>query len=429
MKRYIYYIITLLATLSASSCSEMMNNAIEAEQVKLIDVAYKVDIKDLTTVEGEKMSAPGEWYRNLDVTFINFAEQIETKATVDENGIIAAQVIPGIYNIVIQSIQSHEQTKYFVNGLAQNIPFSKSISAENVDASQTIAITPIIKESPLCFREINYSGAEGWYFRDQFYEIYNNSNKEVYLDNLCLAHLVPEYPTTALPEWPAIDGKDEYAYAVTLWQIQGDGDDYPLQPGESVVFVQEAADHITISGGTSAINSTTSADWECWSGNPQRINPEVPDATYVFWSGNISKMMWLTSVDGSALALYQPGKKLEFGSDYWKEGVTTSAQVGKNGQQYARLPISDILDAVECIPTSNDLDMKRIPGILDMGAASVNGFYNGKSISRKVDSYREDGTPIFQDTNNSTEDFEVCDKPMIRRHGVKRPAWSGKVTE
>jgi hypothetical protein len=240
-----------------------------------------------------------------------------------------------------------------------------------------------------------------------------------------LAHLVPEYATTALPERPAEDGVGKYAYAKTLWQIQGDGDDYPLQPGESVILAQEAADHTKIEtwAGFGLID-TSRVEWECWSGNEQRINPEVPDLPYVFWSGWIMTMQWLTSVDGSAMALYQPGQNLEFGSDYWQEGVTTQAMVGQGGQQYVRIPVGDIYDAVECIPTSADLDMKRIPGILDSGATSVDGYYNGKSVSRKIVDYREDGTPIFQDTNNSTDDFEVLDAPMIRRHGVKRPAWS-----
>ena len=131
----------------------------------------------------------------------------------------------------------------------------------------------------------------------------------------------------------------------------------------------------------------------------------------------------MTSVDGSAMALYQAGQNLEYGSDYWQEGVTTQHKVGSS-QQYVRIPVGYIYDAVECIPTSSDLNMKRVPGILDSGAATVDGYYNGKSISRKVIDYREDGSPIFQDTNNSTADFEVCDAPMIRRHNVKRPAWS-----
>ena len=431
MKRYIYYIATFTAMLFATSCAEMMNEAREAEVVELIDVAYKINIRELTTSEGDKVAAPADWYQNLEVTFVNFAEQIETKAQVNADGIAQANVIPGIYNIVVRSIlPSEEGINYILNGLAQNTPLTKNISVEEAaESTSEVLITPIIKDSPLVFKELFYAGSEGWYFRDQFYEVYNNTNKVIYLDHLCFANLVPEYPTTALPEWPAIDGKDNYAYAVTVWQIKGDGDDYPLAPGESIVFAQEAANHIEISGGTSIVNSTTSVDFECWTGNQQRINAEIPDVPYVFWSGFINKMMWLTTVDGSALALYQPGKNLEFGSDYWQEGVTTSAQVGSNGQQYARIPIENVIDAVECIPSSNDLNMKRIPGILDSGAATVDGFYNGKSVARKIDSYREDGSPIFQDTNNSTADFEVCNDPTIRRYNVKRPAWGGKVSE
>lgn len=423
------------ATFAFASCAEMMNDARDAEVVELIDVVYKVDIKDFTAPDGSQAQAPAEWYSNLKVTFNNFAEGISTEVGVDAKGIAKVQLIPGIYNIMVSTAQKQEydHRKYILNGLAQNIAFTEDVTS--VGKENVVTINPSM-DSPLCFKELFYAGSPGWYFRDQYYEIYNNGDEVVYLDHFCLAHLVPQYPTTALPEWPAEDYNDpetktdpKYAHAVTLWQIQGDGDDYPLAPGESIVFAQEAANHIEISGGTSVINSATSVDFECWTGNQQRINPDIPDVPYVFYSGYIITMMWLTSVDGSALALYQPRQNLEFGSDYWQEGVTTSAQVGSNGQQYVRIPLADIYDAVECIPTSNDLDMKRVPGILDSGAASVDGYYNGKSISRKVDSYREDGSPIFQDTNNSTADFEVQDTPMIRRYDVKRPVWGGKVTE
>ena len=100
MKRYIYFIATLAAALFCSSCAEMMNEAREAEVVKLIDVAYKINIRELTTSEGDKVAAPAEWYQRLEVTFVNFAEQIETKATVNADGIVQASIIPGIYNIL-----------------------------------------------------------------------------------------------------------------------------------------------------------------------------------------------------------------------------------------------------------------------------------------------------------------------------------------
>ena len=249
----------------------------------------------------------------------------------------------------------------------------------------------------------------------------------VYLDHLCLTPLHPAYATATLPKWPDEDGVDKYAYGVTLWQIQGDGDDWPLLPGESVVISQEAADHTKIASfsGSFGLIDNSKSEWECWAGNPQRVNEEVPDLPYVFWSGTIIKLQWLTAVSGSAFCLYQPGRNLEFGDDdYWKVGVTTQCVVGGSGQQFARMPVGDILDAVELIPTMSDLNMKRIPGIIDSGAASVGGTYLGKSICRKVVATRDDGTPIYQDTNNSTDDFEVMDRPAIRRNGEKRPSWS-----
>ena len=437
MKRYINYIAAFAAALFSVSCAEMVNDAREAEKVQLIQVAYKVDINDFTAADGNQVSAPEEWYGQIKVTFNNFAEGIETTVGVDANGVATAELIPGIYNIMASTDKKQEYAhrKYIVNGLAQNVALTTNITSVGEDNS--IKINPVM-DSPLCIREMYYAGSEGGYFRDQFYEIYNNGDEVVYLDHFCLAHLVPEYATASLPEWPAEDYKDpetkkelKYAHAVTLWQIQGDGDDYPLAPGESIVLAQEAADHTKIETWAGfGLVDTSHADWELWSGNHDRVNPDVPDLPYVFWSGWIMTMQWLTSVDGSAMALYQPRKNLTFGdAEYWQEGVTTSAQVGSGGQQYVRIPIADIYDAVECIPTSADMNMKRVPGILDSGAATVDGYYNGKSISRKIDSYREDGSPIFQDTNNSSVDFEVFDAPMIRRHNVKQPAWGGPRTE
>ena len=48
MKRYIFNIVMLLVAISSFSCAEMMNDARDTEKVELIEVAYKVDIKDFT---------------------------------------------------------------------------------------------------------------------------------------------------------------------------------------------------------------------------------------------------------------------------------------------------------------------------------------------------------------------------------------------
>ena len=89
-----------------------------------------------------------------------------------------------------------------------------------------------------------------------------------------------------------------------------------------------------------------------------------------------------------------------------------------------KIAAGDVMDGVELLPNMFSFDMKRIPGFVDAGGTSVEATYCGKSVCRKVTGYREDGTPLYQDTNNSTDDFEVMDQPMIRRNGEKVPAWS-----
>ena len=70
------------------------------------------------------------------------------------------------------------------------------------------------------------------------------------------------------------------------------------------------------------------------------------------------------------------------------------------------------------------MDRKRIPTYMDAGITSTGGTYVTTALCRKVVSTRADGTPIYQDTNNSTNDFEPQTELMLRRHGEKAPAWS-----
>ena len=218
---------------------------------------------------------------------------------------------------------------------------------------------------------------------------------------------------------------------MVVWQFPGTGTDYPLYPGESVIVAQEAADHTKNQGGTGeyALMDNSKVEFEAWSGNAQRDNPDVPNLEYVFWAGSVNTLQWLTSVFGPAFCLYQPGKKLTYDdTSYWKPGETTQAPVGSS-TQYAKIPAGQVIDGIEFIKTSNDLNTKRIPGFVDAGAASVNASYNNTGVTRKKIGEREDGTPIYQDTNDSTVDFENVTPPVHRRNGAKQPAWSWSLNE
>jgi predicted component of type VI protein secretion system len=97
--------------------------------------------------------------------------------------------------------------------------------------------------------------------------------------------------------------------------------------------------------------------------------------------------------------------------------------VGSTVQSY-RIPIESVVDALENVGNTNQMELKRMPAVLDAGAATVNGTYVAKSVARKVKETRPDGRVILQDTNNSTEDFEVMDLPQIRRYDAQAPSWN-----
>ena len=85
--------------------------------------------------------------------------------------------------------------------------------------------------------------------------------------------------------------------------------------------------------------------------------------------------------------------------------------------------IDYVLDAVELMLNETKITQKRMPAVLDAGATWVGGTYLAKSVTRKIKETTEDGRIIYQDTNNSLEDFEVVD-PVLRRNGAGRPSWN-----
>ncbi len=421
-KAYIALLSLALPVSGLVSCSEMMTEAGDAEIVEPITVSYKVNaVTGFVDADGKGEPDPNFPTEGLKATFVNYEESSFTSATVDADGIATATLTPGVYTINVAGSVENEGETYYLNGAAQNISLTKNVSREEAAAGSTLNLRPA-KVGPLCIKEVYYCGISPYYFRDQTYEIYNNGDEVYYLDHLCFTQLYPDQATAVLPAWPASEGKDNFVYGITLWQFPGNGTDYPLAPGESVIIVQESRDHRE-NNPDSFDNSM--AEWEMWAGGkPERDNPNVPNLQYVFWGGYINTWQWLTSVSGAAFCLYQPGQALTFGdTDYWKLGETTQKEV--NGTyEWAKIPAEAVMDGVEFLPSMSDLNMKRIPGFVDAGGFSVGEIYVGKSVSRKKIGERPDGTPLYQDTNNSTDDFQINDRPAIRRNGEKVPSWS-----
>ncbi len=349
----------------------------------------------------------------LQVKLVNFTERYELTTTMSANEPVTVEnIIPGIYTITVSAEKSEDGFAYNYNGNVVNVGIVNDQEVITVDVGAA-------KAGALLFKEVYYSGSRtptgGSYFRDQFYEIYNNSDLEQNVRGLAIAIINPLTATANLPVWPGEDA-DQYVYALQIWQVP-DTTDFPLQPGESIIIAQMADDHTKANLNPTAPVNLLSAEFETLVRTTSLIqdNPAI-NLTMAFWPRPTPQ--WLTTVFGGAFVLFVPSEPIDPNS-----ATEVVSPVGSTAQSY-RIPIESVVDALENVGNPNQMELKRMPAVLDAGATTVNGTYVAKSVARKVKETLPGGRVILQDTNNSTEDFEVMDPPQIRRYNAQAPSWN-----
>jgi len=338
--------------------------------------------------------------------------------TTTENGIATAVgIIPGVYTVTVSASQNQGGFTYTLAGSESNV----SLIA---DGAEVVVKVDAVKEAALVFKEIYYTGVDpaNFYFRDQFYEIYNNSTEVVYADGLCIAETVfANYDKSIIYEWP-IENADQYVFARVIWQLPGDGKTYPVQPGESFVIAQWATNHKAenLSKGLSPVD-LTGAEFEAIEKETTFNGILLTDNLAI----NMKKVVqagyampqWLTSTDGSRYVLFKPSKPLK------NEDFITATNADYQGTA-REIAISDVIDAVQAVNNESGMSVLGLPTALDAGAIWCSGSYVGESIARKIKETRPDGTKVYQDTNNTSNDFEVKKDPQLRRYGAKVPSWN-----
>ncbi len=390
-----------LAVLAAVGCQK--------SGTKTISVNVVVDETKL-----EEAGVPSP--ESYSVRLSNFA----TGVTVDlqtENGIATATgVVPGLYSVTVSGSQAQNGFTYTLAGAESSVSFLK-------DDDEVTVKVDAVKEAALVFKEIYYTGCGDYYFRDQFYEIYNNSTEVVYADSLCIAETIfANYDYSIIYDWP-IENASQYVFAKTIWQIPGNGTTYPIKPGESFVVAQWGTNHKDqkLSNGASPVD-LSGAEFEAveketttYSGIVLTDNPALNMAKVV--EAGYAMPQWLTSVSGSRYILFKPSKPLK------NEDFITATNADYNGTA-REVPISEIIDAVQTVSDESGMSHLGLPAVLDAGGVWCSGIYVAESIARKIKETREDGTIVYQDTNNTTDDFEVKTDPQVRRNGAKVPSWN-----
>ncbi len=340
-------------------------------------------------------------------------------------------LLPGLYNFVASAETVDESSHQFL--------FSGETTAALVDGATDVTVSVRASEaSALILKEIYYNGCTlkeadpddpdsyaDTYFRDQFYEIYNNSTEVAYADGLCLTDNQSSFASW---DWATIytydiPNPDDYLYVQVIWQIPGSGTDYPIQPGESIIVAQWATNHTDASLAGDKSLDLSGAEFEAmtesvtWYGITLTDNAAINMKKVVNAAG-YNMPQWLISNYSADIILFRPSVELKD-----EDFLTATNSDYTNAREILR---SDVLDAVQWMENSTDFDEpthRRLPTAIDAGCNFLPA-YSGKSISRKMSYTREDGTVVYQDTNNTSEDFEQNDKPMVRRNGAGKPSWN-----
>ena len=341
-------------------------------------------------------------------------------ALTDASGSFAMTLPDGIYRV---NISGRSGSDVF-NGAADKVVLSGADLNLKLPLSYSKAGSIVIKEI--------YCGGckklpqEGDYQGDQYFILHNNDYNVQYLDSLCFGTLSPNNATASNP-WVSKDPAtgesifpDFLPIIQAVWQFPGDGDDFPLQPGEdAVICLRGAIDH--------------SLQY------PLSVNLNKPDyfvcynLTY-FWNtqyhpapGNLiseDRIIDVVIKTGQANAytfsLNSPTLVL------WKaKGMTIQEFVsipdnitpvpGSSIDNVVKVPYEWVYDAVEVFDARSANNSKRLAPSADAGYVLQTDVFLGHSLMRHIDKEASaaSGYEVLTDTNNSLNDFYESEKQSL----------------
>lgn len=265
----------------------------------------------------------------------------------------------------------------------------------------------VVYESPILFKSIYCAGGKAGYTQDTYFELVNNSDEVQYLDQLVLMYC--SAGQKAPNAWQANGVTDIYHQAQgPVVAFPGNGTDYPLQPGQSVVIANDATNHQEAD--PEGIHSDLSgADWEIYLDYSKMgdVDYDAPNLTAIFYNNEYMRAFALGFFNGAYILAKLPVTPDAYAADETSFSTTpgTTSTTLNMG-----IPSKYVLDAVEAWDRD---DADHYPVFLpkdDAKATWAPVGWSGQCLRRKVAKI-EDGRAYYKDTNNSFEDF-LTDQPQ-----------------
>ena len=300
--------------------------------------------------------------------------------------------------VIFTEIASSDYTISAFKDVDESIAYRGSEKASvNSGQENFVTVSMRLNTAGLKINEIYYAGPVNneFYFEDQYVELYNGSEDTVYLDGTiiirCGGYLLAGQDNDGDGDidyfyFDSSDGKEHRCFSFAF-QLPGDpivDKNYPLLPGEFAVVAKDAINHQEI---ISTSIDLCNADYEFYN-------------KFFFRDPNKSTIPDYENIINGEHGQIQTN---DFTLGVWFDIILLAS--GEDSQYWDGIDIETIIDGVE-YRSSKDA-IPRLDDRIDRGAAGVESdrviaAYSGMSIQRI--------RPGF-DTNNSTVDFMILDKP------------------
>ena len=310
------------------------------------------------------------------------------------------------------------------NGAADKVV----ISGADLDFSLPMTYS---KPGSIVIKELYCGGCkklpqEGDYQADQYFILHNNHYEVQYLDSLCFGTLSPNNATGAnyFVTKDPVTGENifpDYMPVIqAVWQFPGDGDDFPLQPGEdAVVCVRGAIDHSQQY--PLSVNLNKPGYFVCYNvtyfPNPlyhpapgdQISDSRIIDVVIKTGKANAYTM----SISSPTLVIFKAqGMSVQ---DFVIVEENVIAVPGSSVDRVLKVPYEWVLDAVEVFDGRSTNNEKRLAPSADAGFVTQTDIFMGRSLMRYVDEEASavSGYEVLADTNNSSNDFYETEKQSL----------------
>ena len=347
----------------------------------------------------------------LTLTELNKNEKIERIFTNLSQNELTLPLLMGSYELRITTTAT-----YTLDGKTVAGELSAFVSKIDVlsDSSFKVPLSIKAKGNDFIIEEIFFVGTltpEGkQYFGDQYIKLYNNTDKVLYADGLVLAD--SKFLTVTKRDYTPNIMKEAFAVEGMV-QIPGTGTQYPVQPGASIVIAEQGINHKENNPNSLDLSK---ANFENY------YPPRVKDIDSPTVTNNINLYgILIFNNRGNrsyVIARFPEGTATSTLRYDYEYEVNVKGKIVKKTGSTLKIPNEWIVDAVN-LSTEKGFEWLVTDTSLDSGYTYVTKDEGdktryGKSVRRKVLS-ENNGKPIFKDTNNSTEDFEILTTPTLKK--------------